>query len=444
MPLKRLCCAALLLLGSAQAADISFSKQVAPLLAEKCVECHRQSKSKGSYRLDTFEALGKPGESEGKPVVAGKPEASELYKLLVTDEDSDRMPKKADPLSKEEIELIRRWIAEGARFDGTDPRRLLSDLSSTRVKVATPATYPRPLPVTALAASPDGRLLAASGYGEITLWDTLTTKLAGRIGDLQERIVAMRWIPSGNVLAVAGGTPGRSGELWLVDMARRKPLKRLLTSPDMIQCLAVSDDGKLLAAGGVDNRVRMFEMPEGRLRWDVEGHADWVMSLAFNREGDLLASASRDRTARLFNTADGEIKATHTDHTTAVLSVMFSPDGKHVISGTADGELHRWSMEGVTEKGGTGTGRPTRKGVLQLGGGPTNRVFASLADKGVAELTATGTQWLRTLTPAGIRVEALTFIADPPALITGAQNGEVRIWDLMDNRERGKFVAMPQ
>ena len=81
------------------AADISFSKQIAPLLSEKCVECHREAKSKGSYRLDTFERLAQPGESDESALSPGKPDASELYRLLVTEDDADRMPKKADPLS---------------------------------------------------------------------------------------------------------------------------------------------------------------------------------------------------------------------------------------------------------------------------------------------------------------------------------------------------------
>lgn len=441
MPLNRFCCAALLIVGSVRAAEISFSNQVAPLLAEKCVECHRQAKAKGSYRLDTFEQLGKAGESEEKPLTAGKPETSEIYKLLVTNDDADRMPKKADPLTQDEIALIKRWIAEGAKYDGKDPKRPLSELSTTRVKVATPEKYPRALPITALAASPDGKLLLASGYGEVTLWDTASLKLVGRIGDLPERITSLRWIGSGNTVAVAGGTPGRSGELWLVDVAQRKPLKRVLTSPDTIQCLAVSGDGKLLAAGGVDNHVRLFEMPEGKLRWDVEGHADWVMSLAFNQDSQLLASASRDRTARLFNTANGEIKATHTAHAAAVLSVMFSIDGKKVYSGSADGEIHHWNLEGKAEKG--SPGRVIRENVLQLTSGTTNRVFASLAGKGVVELNESVRKIALTISP-GERLDALTFIADPPTLITGAQNGEVRLWDLMENKERGKFVAMPQ
>ena len=436
-----LCCGALLL-GTAHAAEISFSNQIAPLLTEKCVECHRLAKSKGGYRLDTFEALGRPGDSEAKPLVAGKPAASELYKLLVTDEDSDRMPKKADPLSKAEIELIKRWITEGANFDGKDPKRLLSDLSTKRMTVNTPPKYPRPLPVTALAASPDGKLLAASGYGEVTLWEVATQKLAGRIGNMPERVTALRWCMPGNVLAVAGGTPGRSGEIWLVDMVLRKPLKRLATAPDTIQCLAVSPDGKCLAAGGTDNHVRLFDLPAGKPRWDLEGHADWVMALAFSPDSQLLASASRDRTARLFAVADGEIKATHTTHNAAVLSVVFAEDGGQVFSGAADGEIHSWNTEGKPDKK-HGPIRPTREGVVQLAEG-VKRLFASLADKGVVELDAEARKVLRPFTPGVARVDALTFIIEPAMLITGAQNGEVRVWDLKEGKERARFLASPQ
>ncbi len=437
---NRLWCAALLA-GSVHAAEISFSNQIAPLLSEKCVECHRQAKAKGGYRLDTFEAMGKAGDSDENPLVAGRPDASALYKLLVTDEDSDRMPKKADPLSKEEIDLVRRWIAEGTRFDGKDPKRLLSDLSTKRTAVNTPAKYPHPLPITALAASPDGKLVAASGYGEVTLWEVETRKLAGRIGDLPERITSLRWLAQGNLLAVAGGTPGRSGELWLADVAQHKPVKRLATSPDTIQCLAVSPDGKSLVAGGTDNHVRMYDVPEGRPRWDVEGHADWVMALAFSPDSQLLASASRDRTARLFAASDGEIKATHTAHTAQVLSVVFATDGQHVFSGSADGEIRGWDLEG---KGipKHGPARFTRQGVLVLAGS-AGRLFASLADKGVVDLNDEGRKVMHEYKSAA-RVEALAFITEPPTLITGAQTGEVRLWDLKDGKETAKFIASPQ
>lgn len=457
MLLPRFLALPLFLVPCAQAADISFSKQIAPLLTEKCVECHREAKRKGSYRLDTFEHLAKPGDSEEPALSPGKPDTSELYRLLIVEDEADRMPKKADPLSAEEIALVKQWIAQGAKFDGGDPKRLLSDLNAERLHVTPPTKYPRPLPVTALASSPDGKQLAVSGYGEVLLWDTstnarpnldlgpppprkaFTTKLLARIPKLPERIYALAWPAKSQTLVVAGGTPGRGGEVWLVDAAQRKPVRRLLTTPDTVLSLAVSQDGKALAVGGTDNHVRVYDLPEGKLRWDVEGHADWVMALAFSPDQKLLASASRDRTARLFETAKGEIVTTHTGHETAVLSVAFTEDGKQILTGSADGQLRVWNHNGDSAKG-TGT-RPTREGILQLTG-LAKRTFISLADKGVVEMDVPSRKVLRNLT-TGSRVDAMTLLADPPTLITGAHNGEVRLWDVSRNEEHGKFTASP-
>ena len=449
--------ALVLLVSGLHAADISFSRQIAPLLTEKCVECHREAKSKGSYRLDTFERLAKAGDSEAPALTPGKPEISELYRLLVTDDEADRMPKKADPLTAAEIALVKQWIAQGAKFDGKDPKNLLSELNAERLHVTSPAKYPRPLPVTALAPSPDGRQLAVSGYGEVLIWDTranarpsldlgpppprgpFTTRLLARIPHLPERIYAIAWPSKSPMLAVAGGTPGRGGEVWLVDAALHKPLKRLLTTPDTVLCLAISDDGRMLAVGGTDNHVRLYDLPDGKLRWDVEGHADWVMSLAFSPDQKLLASASRDRTARLFSTAKGEILTTHTGHETAVLSAAFLDDGKLIVSGSADGQLRVWNHNGDSTKG-TGS-RPTREGIVQLTS-LGKRTFLSLADKGVIEMDVPNRKTQRSFT-TGTRVNVISVIADPPTLITGAHNGEVRLWDLERNEERGKFTASP-
>lgn len=63
---------------SRAAEAVSFAKEIAPVLAAKCVTCHGPEKAKGGYRLDTFAALLKPGESEKKPVVASQAEQSPL------------------------------------------------------------------------------------------------------------------------------------------------------------------------------------------------------------------------------------------------------------------------------------------------------------------------------------------------------------------------------
>src|SRR5690348_9983524 len=78
--------------------QISFSREIAPVLVKQCQACHGPEKAKGKYRLDSFARLKKAGESDEAPVVAGKPEQSHLYKLITAKDEDDRMPQKADPL----------------------------------------------------------------------------------------------------------------------------------------------------------------------------------------------------------------------------------------------------------------------------------------------------------------------------------------------------------
>lgn len=96
-------------------APVDFA-QVRAILESKCLECHNPNKVKGDLLMDTAEAMMKGGDS-GPSLVAGKPEESELLKrvLLPADHD-DIMPPKGGPLAAAETEVLKRWIAEGAKW----------------------------------------------------------------------------------------------------------------------------------------------------------------------------------------------------------------------------------------------------------------------------------------------------------------------------------------
>ncbi|HEY1083292.1 MAG TPA: DUF1549 domain-containing protein, partial [Prosthecobacter sp.] len=100
---------------AASAGGVDFA-QVQAVLESKCLECHNPSKVKGKLLMDTAEAMIKGG-SSGASLVPGKPEESEILKrvLLPADHD-DIMPPKGGPLSAGEAELLKRWIAEGAKW----------------------------------------------------------------------------------------------------------------------------------------------------------------------------------------------------------------------------------------------------------------------------------------------------------------------------------------
>lgn len=93
---------------------VDFLKQIAPLLLERCIDCHGPKEQKGDLRLDQKEHLFAGDEPS---VVPGKPDDSDLLRRLGLPADDDEvMPQKGEALSKEQQQLFRSWIAQGAEW----------------------------------------------------------------------------------------------------------------------------------------------------------------------------------------------------------------------------------------------------------------------------------------------------------------------------------------
>lgn len=337
---------------SAVSAPVSFSRDLAPILADKCLTCHQEKKAKGRYRVDTFEQLLKKGESGDEPITAGKPDVSVLFQRLVTTDEDDRMPQKDDPFPAAQVALFKEWIEQGAKLDSGDAKSPLADLMPKKDAPRAPEKYPRPLPVTALAFSENGESFWSSGYHEVIEWSCADGKLLRRIGGMPERVLALSMPLTGDLLAVAGGVPGRGGEALIVSRASGKIVKRLPSAKDTFLAAAFSPDGKLLALSGTDTMVRVYHTEDWKPAWSVEAHADWVLSLAFSPDSKLLVSTSRDRTARVFHAEDGDPTVTQTGHGAAVTCASFDAEGKTILSAAADGEVRRWQADAETDDSG--------------------------------------------------------------------------------------------
>jgi hypothetical protein len=95
---------------------ISFNKEIAPLLAEQCLDCHGDRKQQAGLRLDQKETVFKGGDS-GPALIPGHSAESLLVQAVAgLKEDLARMPKKRDPLSDEQIGVLRAWIDQGAEW----------------------------------------------------------------------------------------------------------------------------------------------------------------------------------------------------------------------------------------------------------------------------------------------------------------------------------------
>jgi hypothetical protein len=311
--------------ASAQAAGkpVSFINDVAPILKENCLACHDTKKKSGKYDMTSFEKL-MAGGSNGEQIVPGKPENSEFYTLMVTSEMRRMPPRdKGEAVPKEKAAVIAQWIKEGAKIDGgLDAKSDLVKELRVRWKPPVPAkTYQFPIIVNALTFTPDGKQLVVGGHHELTVWAVDTAKLVKRIYTRAERAYALAFLPDGK-LAVAGGRPGQEGDVRIYNITAKGKMdgdveildgvndkavlvKHLFDVEDSVLCLAISADGKTLAAGGCDRAVRIYDLSEGidkaKLMQTVENHADWVLGCALTADSKYLVTAGRDKTAKVWD-----------------------------------------------------------------------------------------------------------------------------------------------
>jgi len=102
-----------LVLSVAEASASEFERDVRPLLQDRCVECHGEKKQKGALRLDA-KVFALKGGHEGPVIRAGDLAKSPLFQRITSIDEDERMPPKGEPLSAEQIALVKAWIETGA------------------------------------------------------------------------------------------------------------------------------------------------------------------------------------------------------------------------------------------------------------------------------------------------------------------------------------------
>lgn len=429
--------------SSGNAAEVSFRRDLAPLLQEKCVTCHGPEKQKGGYRLDSFEWLQKSGDSGYAPIVAGKPEESELFKRVTATDPDDRMPQKSDPLSAGPIQQLRDWLRAGAHFDGTNQKQSLADLAPPPAYPAPPASYPHPIPVLSLAPlGPSGRLVVG-GYHEILICDATTGRLWQRVTNIPERVQSLVAFDEGHRLLYAGGNPGRSGEAGFIEIdtqGQAQSPRTLARSTDTFLAAAVSPNDQLCAVGGSDNVIHLLDLKTHRELRQLTQHADWVMGLAFSRDGKRLASASRDGTARIYDTETGDDVCTFREHDGPVFDVVFVGKGEQAVSGGRDGHVRFWT----TDKGNQTKDVGGLSGELFKFAIAGDSLLCATGDGLIQEISLSRrekTQRWQSPDPGDVITAAA--IDNGKAFICGLSSGKIQEWKTDTQSPVHDFVAWP-
>lgn len=232
-----------------------------------------------------------------------------------------------------------------------------------------------------LSVGADGSIIAASGFGQLKLWDG-KGKLLGRLAPKDPGVCWFGAMSSKGVVATGFG----DCTLWLWEPKKKKQ-RAVTTLGGIVASVAWSADGKLLFTGNCgDNTVRAWSpagdllasgktkksgtwfvalTPDGKTGfsgsgdkrvhvWDAKtcketgeltGHTGKILGLAVSPDGRSVVSASQDGTARIWDVKQGKAVATLKGHQKQVISVAISPDGKRVATGSTDRTVRLWDAK---------------------------------------------------------------------------------------------------
>ncbi len=370
---------------------VSYEKDVEPILINKCQFCHSGDVKEGKFDMSSFELLMKGGK-HGKPVVPGKSLESLLVELAGKTRKPFMPPKTEEPLTPEELALIKLWIDQGARApigphvrkkivltelpQVVHPVRALaispdrSALGASRgneihIYDAATGTYIRSLVdpelktpdgkalraadlaiVDALAYSPEGKFLASGGFQKVVLWDAHTGRLARRITGVVDRVGALAFSPDGKLLATGGGMPTQDGEIKIIDAATGTVVREIKNGhSDQVFGVAFSPDGKKLATCGADKFVKVFEVPGGKFLKAFEGHTHHVLDVAWKADGKMLVSCGADNVIKVWDYEKGEQVRTFGNTSKQITRLAFKGKTSEIVTCSGDPLVRFWNID---------------------------------------------------------------------------------------------------
>jgi len=192
----------------------------------------------------------------------------------------------------------------------------------------------------ALAFAPDSRLLLSGGAdGTARLWDAVAGKEEAVLGEPEAAVQALAFSADGRLLAF--GTNGGTVKIWNVGSRTEATAPPKQTGS--MRGLAFTPDGKTLALWSRDSAtVQLWDLPANKLRASAQGPIGAVRCLAFSPDGKTLATGHADWSVVLWDAQGGQQRAVLTGHTNPVYSLAFTANSKTLVSVADDGEVRVW------------------------------------------------------------------------------------------------------
>eukprot|EP00891_Asterochloris_glomerata_P000841 jgi/Astpho2/841/e_gw1.00016.344.1_t len=254
-----------------------------------------------------------------------------------------------------------------------------------------------------------------------------------------DAVFSVAWSPAHTDL-VCTGSGDDSAYLWRVGLDCHRSTHQLQGHTDTVASVSFNASGTLVATGGLDGLVKIWESSTGSLTGTLEGPGDAIDWLQWHPKGNVLLAGSEDFSAWMWSAETGIMMQCFVGHTGAVRCGAFTPDGKAVVTGggAGDASLKVWDPK-------TGACGTTLQGHGFHEAGLTCLAISadsSIAITGSEDHTARisniqSGRILGTLTGHQDSVEAVALSSVLPLSATGSIDGKLMIWDNASLSVRG-------
>jgi WD40 repeat protein/tRNA A-37 threonylcarbamoyl transferase component Bud32 len=243
----------------------------------------------------------------------------------------------------------------------------------------------------------------------------------------------MAFLPAGPGLAL-GGDDGTL-RLWQPRRPSDHPLP-MSHAPDAVTSMAISPDGRSLAAGGdhqANHRgLRLWDLAAGKTLWTSPAHEASVTCVAYSLDGKYVVAGDHQGRLTLSDGRSGHELATILGHTAPLRAVAFSPNGRWLASGGDDHCVHLWDA-GIHQRVRTFTGH---EGPVQgIAFAPDSRRLATVSDDKTLMVWDVTTGMVTRAFYDASKLHCVAFSPRGTRLVSGNSDGQIKLWDLATGGE---------
>lgn len=332
---------------------------------------------------------------------------------------------------------------------GTNHRVCVCDVASGKL-LQPPKGHERP--VKHLAVSPDGRkIVSASEDGFVIFWDAKTGTEICRFHASHghpQPITALAYSPDGKMLAAAVDLPTQKTDIFLIDPAKGKEVRRLTTPMRSLAALVFSPESNEILAGGSDKLIRRWDVKNGKELEPFEELPDTksihVRSVSYSQDGKLVLVGQSDYQLTILDSATRKVVKTFRPVLVTMSKLVAVPERSLFISGGYDQTVRFVdTATGKVQKTLTTGGN-----ILSLAVSPDGRLLASTGlDRQIRLWEIATGQPIQSFEGQPGYCWSLAFTPDGKHLLSGGEDTSILVWDLATLLTRENLVqkeATPQ